>query len=45
MARGAPFRRKPYKQTSFGAGIQPGTVEWEINGRKELAADRAADVH
>jgi hypothetical protein len=32
-------RVKAYKTTRFGVGMQPGTVEWELNPRR-LRAER-----
>jgi hypothetical protein len=40
MARRVKFDGKVYKQTKFGEGLQPGTVEWEERKRQECADDR-----
>jgi hypothetical protein len=38
--RRVKFDGKVYKQTKFGEGLQPGTVEWEQRKRQERADDR-----
>lgn len=43
MGRKAVFRGKVYKSAKFGEGMQPGTVEWELNRRKMRAEERAAE--
>ena len=35
--------RKPMKAMKFGEGMQPGTVEWELNQRRIRAARREED--
>jgi hypothetical protein len=40
MGRKALFRGKVYKPTKFGEGLQPGTVEWELNRRRQRAEER-----
>src|ERR1039458_1475928 len=35
-------KRRVYKPTRFGEGMQPGTVEWELNQRRERKEEREA---
>jgi hypothetical protein len=35
-------KRRVFKPTRFGEGIQPGTVEWELNQRR-LRKERRED--
>ena len=35
-------KRRAYKPARFGEGMQPGTVEWELNRRRERKEEREA---
>lgn len=42
MSRPARFKGKTYRPAKFGERMRPGTVEWEMNRRKDVEAERAA---
>jgi hypothetical protein len=43
MSRPVRFKGKVHKPTKFGEGMQPGTVDWEMNQRRHRAEERQAE--
>jgi hypothetical protein len=41
MGRKATFNDKVYKRATPGAGLEPGTVDWELRQRQNRREDRA----